>query len=1053
MRIETPDDRLELDARVESTLGWDSSGNNFTGAALRAGLAVLRPQALAALWFRPTPPDLPPACTVAFLERVAVSPARRQNNSDLRQAKATLLSSKPRAESDTCPLNTVSAAFPKWVEAVRPLISRRSDLFAWVYGPSPATSELIYVRLPSRERRAVIGYLRRGLRVRYRWLTTKLVSAMAFRPDVFAALNTAPDGQVPWGPLYRRAVVQKGKKTRYLWIPNPVLKRVQKTLLRLLQPAADRALSDSVFGARAGLAGPTFANAAQHLHRSTIVSFDLKDFFPSTTVADVMRGLQHLATRAPLAIDAARVADYEGVLPPGGTLQSLKWTDDLRVFVARLGTHRGRLPQGSPLSPLLANVAFSPFDDRIASDLNQAFGVGHVRYTRYFDDLTISLAPGSGGNVGQSRGAFRAKCQAIVANALNGSSYRLNPRKSRCGGTSSGHRVTGLVVRKDRVSLPRSRSRELRAIARAMQSSSFVDISKRWAAVAGRPTFKFESVERGHRAAQARLRRHRLSAERLATLMLRRLYPDLSLRCILQHWYPWRERFESLEGPVGGKQAWPLVEWILSTLWTGRARAERVVDDAGDVVPNCIIIRQDDQPVCEIAAESTLDFFFLPRDEAISVVECWHHFRGVLGYLSACPERAEFEKVLDVRNRLARGLAEITVRVGSIAQSASTVESQPVQVPLTHEREFRERMRQWDECLREYVRLLGIDPGPRFGQLRARVTSGVANSSSDFGSWICDLQELLGVCPRLPAAPGKGEGPPAELLYNYIRIRSDLAAGRLEPDYECLQQFESEYVGGRKQMSPADDRIQARIAEGLLHHFGRSLRGQITNGEWRSQLLENLWPGEVSQLLESQVEKFESLHARARTSAEERRLFHKASCNDLSAKRNGLAEAVVTPSSDRVWEILQDFGKAMYIVTCESIEEDLCPMAPPDGHSRPRTWKRGEVRKAAISKLPRSEKQFLSLLEALRHRAAHGESPECRSEWVDIQKKTAELLGRSWRPREGSRRDPAYRAPDDLVLTAHEGTMLKVILLRGVNNWLNHLVETHWWRPGGGASE
>ena len=183
---------------------------------------------------------LPAACTKAFLEHVAGALEPRRNNGGLRLARKAILSSEPFPETDVSLLDTVTASLPAWVEAIRPLVTRRSDLFAWVYGPSPATSELIYVRLPSRERRALIGYLRVGLCERFHWLTTKLISAMAFRPGAFATLNTAPEGQIPWGPLYRRAVVQKGKKTRYLWIPNPVLKRLQRSLLRLLQQAVDR---------------------------------------------------------------------------------------------------------------------------------------------------------------------------------------------------------------------------------------------------------------------------------------------------------------------------------------------------------------------------------------------------------------------------------------------------------------------------------------------------------------------------------------------------------------------------------------------------------------------------------------------------------------------------------------------------------------------------------------------------------------------------------------------------------------------------------------------
>jgi hypothetical protein len=1051
MRIDTPEDRLVFDERVEAALGWEGTDTIFSGAAVRSGLASLQPQKLAAIWFKGGLPQLPESCTAAFLRHIAVSLTPRRNNADLRHAKALLLSSEPWPGHDTYPLQTVTEQLPIWVATIRPLISRRSDLFSWVYGPGPATRELIYVRLPSPERRFLIGYLRASLRKPYPWLTTKLISAMAFRPDAFADLNTAREGQVAWGPLYRRVIIQKGRKSRYLWIPNPVLKRLQKSLLRLLQPAIDRALGEDVFGARAGVVGPTFANAAQHLHRGTIVSFDIKNFFPSTTASDVIYGLQRLSVKVPLALDTSLRPGYEGILPNWTALRSLAWTDALRVFVARFGTHRGRLPQGSPLSPLLANVAFSPFDSRIARRLNETFGAGKVRYTRYFDDLTISLAPGGGGSRGYSRTVFRRKCEEIVSEVLRESSYRLNSRKTRCGGTSSGHRVTGLVVRKDRVSLPRARSRELRAIIRAMHNKNFVDIARRWSALAGRPTYRFESVARGHRAEPGRLRRYRLSAERLAVLMLRRLYPDLSMQCLLPHWYPWREQFESVEGTATGKKIWPVVEWVLSTLWTGRARATRVVDPEGRTVPNQIVIEQDGQAVCWLGAESTLAFFFLSRDEAIAVVECWHHFRGVLGYFSACPERQEFEKILQIRNALSRGMGEISISVGSgdtrLPEACDTDGS----LPLTHESGFAETIGKWDGCFDEYLRLVGITADPRVGQLRSRVRAGFSRDVEGFEKWIVNLRSLIAICDRLPDAGGIKGATPAELLYDYIRVRADVALGLVEPAYVCLGEFESRCRRGAEPAPPGYDRIQVHVAEALLSHFEKVLRSRMTDDQWERRLRRNLWNGEAPEILEDQVVRLEVLHAAARSTPQERRLFRAQSSFEITAVRHSLAEPVAAAASDSVWVSLQEFSQSVYKITCEAIEESLCGREPPDGHTQPRTWRRGEVRKASIKLVDSEVKKMLDLLEDLRNRSAHGPSPERRKDWVDIQKKTASFLGRSWKPKDGSKKHPEYYSPDDLALTAHEGTMMKIILLRGVNAWLERIVETQWWRLGAGG--
>ena len=191
------------------------------------------------------------------------------------------------------------------------------------------------------------------------------------------------------------------------------MKVIQKNLLLQLQPSIDKAFGSNIFGVKKNGASPTFENAACHLHHEFIASFDIKDFFPSTTVGNIIRGLKLVAKVEPIA-----VADADN---------SVNWSDQLRTFVARLGTRRGRLPQGSPLSPLLANVAFLPFDEKLKELLSHEFGRNRATYTRYFDDLTISLSSSRGL---KGHGEFRTKVELVLNEVLSGSTYRLNKRKT-----------------------------------------------------------------------------------------------------------------------------------------------------------------------------------------------------------------------------------------------------------------------------------------------------------------------------------------------------------------------------------------------------------------------------------------------------------------------------------------------------------------------------------------------------------------------------------------------------------------------------------------------
>lgn len=84
---------------------------------------------------------------------------------------------------------------------------------------------------------------------------------------------------------------------------------------------------------------------------------DIRDFFPSIKDLQVIEALLRL----------------------GYSQRSVE-------LLARLFTLEGRLPQGSPASPVISNWVFYPTDlalVELAQDLN-------VRYTRYADDLVFS---------------------------------------------------------------------------------------------------------------------------------------------------------------------------------------------------------------------------------------------------------------------------------------------------------------------------------------------------------------------------------------------------------------------------------------------------------------------------------------------------------------------------------------------------------------------------------------------------------------------------------------------------------------------------------------
>mgnify|MGYP002624546754 CR=1 FL=1 len=106
-------------------------------------------------------------------------------------------------------------------------------------------------------------------------------------------------------------------------------------------------------------------NASAHLGKEYLINVDLKDFFPSIGAPKVESALVRLGVD-PLT---ARLVSTLCCIP-----------------VERDGKIINVLPQGSPASPVLSNIACSAMDTRM-EEMAASFG---FTYTRYADDLSFS---------------------------------------------------------------------------------------------------------------------------------------------------------------------------------------------------------------------------------------------------------------------------------------------------------------------------------------------------------------------------------------------------------------------------------------------------------------------------------------------------------------------------------------------------------------------------------------------------------------------------------------------------------------------------------------
>lgn len=228
-----------------------------------------------------------------------------------------------------------------------------------------------------------------------------------FGRNVFARLaDLAADldrGAYAPGPLRRVLVPKRSGGARALDIPC-VRDRVAQTALAMtLGPLLDKEFEDSSYAYREGrsvqqaVARVSFLRGQGLTH---VVDADIADFFPSVPHEALMERLAQSMTEGPASLVVAQWLEHWG--------------------------ENGRgLAQGSPLSPLLANL----FLDR----LDEAFAAEGARIVRFADDFLILCRTPKGA----------AEALALAERLLARQGLALNREKSRVTDFDAGFRFLG----------------------------------------------------------------------------------------------------------------------------------------------------------------------------------------------------------------------------------------------------------------------------------------------------------------------------------------------------------------------------------------------------------------------------------------------------------------------------------------------------------------------------------------------------------------------------------------------------------------------------------
>jgi len=201
------------------------------------------------------------------------------------------------------------------------------------------------------------------------------------------------------------------------WVQNPipdlkaVLSRITKLLSRIQVP-------DFLHGATPGRSYRS--NALTHVHSEAVATFDLKDFFPSTTAVQVFRFFHF----------------------------DLQCAPDVARLLSDLCTYNAALPTGAPSSPILAywtNRQLFEALYRRAKTLNLTMSV-------YVDDITFS-----GESIPRS---LPDQIDGIVKSF----GHVLSGHKTKIFASGRPKHVTGIVIKNGRLRVPHARFRKARAI-------------------------------------------------------------------------------------------------------------------------------------------------------------------------------------------------------------------------------------------------------------------------------------------------------------------------------------------------------------------------------------------------------------------------------------------------------------------------------------------------------------------------------------------------------------------------------------------------------------
>lgn len=233
-------------------------------------------------------------------------------------------------------------------------------------------------------------------------------------------------------------IIKKNGKMRDISAPNKELMKVQKQLSIYLNALYDESVKSNAIshGFRKYMSIKT--NATRHFGSTYLLNIDLEDFFDTINYSRIKA----------LFVKGFNVGD-----------ESAK-------ILSLILCYNGRLPQGSPCSPIISNMICK----RLDSDLYNFGRKYRLRVTRYADDITISATDQSSFN----NAYYWDNISDELQNIIKSNGFSINNSKTRASFPKQRKEVTGLIIN-EKLNVRRSFVRYLRAQIHELSSLSLTE--------------------------------------------------------------------------------------------------------------------------------------------------------------------------------------------------------------------------------------------------------------------------------------------------------------------------------------------------------------------------------------------------------------------------------------------------------------------------------------------------------------------------------------------------------------------------------------------------